>query len=307
MENFVLKERVPPSNASSLVRQIVLFVLRNELKVTSFQISKLLRINEHSKKPVISSKGSAVVSVTSYGSRLDTVHLVLESIASGFVLPSRLILWVDTEEAYSRPSLQLKRLMERGVELRRCDNFGPHTKYYPYLLSTEAFHLPLVTADDDQLYPRWWLEGLLHAFEEHPKCVSCYRAHCVEMDNNVMASYESWRPCRTTSASFLHFATGVSGVIYPPSFLQHLKAAGAGFLSLCPKADDAWLHVQSLRAGMQVRQVYDRPLRFPAIPGSQASGLFHTNVLRAQNNCQIGHTYLPSDLALLHACAAQTK
>src|SRR5215831_15614767 len=202
LEKSALKERASNSNTSSLARKIGLFVLRNEHKVTSFQTTRLRRINERSNKPVISSTGAAVVSVTSYGSRLKTVHLLLESIASGIVLPSRLILWVDTEEAYAKPSLQLRRLIDRGVELRQCGNFGPHTKYYPYLISTESFDLPLATADDDQLYPRWWLKNLLCAYQEHPNCISCYRAHRVEMDSDAMAPYQSWRPCRTTSASF---------------------------------------------------------------------------------------------------------
>jgi hypothetical protein len=261
--------------------------------------------NWSSRTPVTSPQSGVVVSLTSYGHRLNTVHLTLESIAAGSVLPSRLILWVDTEEAFSNPSTQLKRLIERGLELRMSHNFGPHTKYYPYLLTTESFACPLVTADDDQLYSRWWLEGLVRSYGQNPASISCYRAHRIQMSEGRMSAYESWKPCRSTTSSYLHFATGVSGVIYPPSFLKHLKAAGSEFLTLCPKQDDAWLHVQALRAHMPIRQIYSRPLRFPIIPGSQSDGLFHTNVLLEQNDLQLSRTYCPSDLAELRACAAR--
>lgn len=306
-EALDLKESVTDSNASTLARQIWLFVLRNEVKITHFQVARLQGRNEHSRGPVVSGGSGGVVSVTSHGNRLNTVHLLLESIAAGAVLPSRLILWVDTQDAYEHPSRQLRRLIDRGLELRLCDNFGPHTKYYPYLLSTEIFTSPLVTADDDHLYPGWWLEGLLRCYQRSPECVNCYRAHQVVLADSAMTPYETWERCKTTSASFLHFATGVSGVIYPPFFLNQLKAAGSAFLELCPKSDDAWLHVQALRAGIPIRQVYDRPFRFPSIPGSQASGLFHSNVLLAQNDRQIGNTYRSSDLALLREYAAQGK
>jgi hypothetical protein len=300
-----LNVRIHYSDGAALRRQISLFALRNKLKFSPTQIVRLNHRNRSSRTPVTSPQSGVVVSLTSYGHRLNTVHLTLESIAAGSVLPSRLILWVDTEEAFSNPSTQLKRLIERGLELRMSHNFGPHTKYYPYLLTTESFACPLVTADDDQLYSRWWLEGLVRSYGQNPASISCYRAHRIQMSEGRMSAYESWKPCRSTTSSYLHFATGVSGVIYPPSFLKHLKAAGSEFLTLCPKQDDAWLHVQALRAHMPIRQIYSRPLRFPIIPGSQSDGLFHTNVLLEQNDLQLSRTYCPSDLAELRACAAR--
>jgi hypothetical protein len=300
-----LNARFNYSDGIAIARQISLFALRNELKISPTQIVRLNRINRSSRAPVTSPQSGVVVSLTSYGHRLNTVHLTLESIAAGSVLPSRLILWVDTEEAFSNPSAQLSRLIERGLELRMSQNFGPHTKYYPYLHATESFASPLVTADDDQLYSRWWLEGLVRSYQQNPASISCYRAHRIQMSEDRMSAYESWKPCRSTTSSYLHFATGVSGVIYPPSFLEHLKAAGAEFLTLCPRQDDAWLHVPALRARMPVRQIYSRPLRFPMMPGSQSDGLFHTNVLREQNDVQLSRTYCPSDLAELRACAAR--
>jgi hypothetical protein len=304
-EDSFLNVRIHYSDGAALGRQISLFALRNKLKFSPTQIVRLNHRNRSSRTPVTSPQSGVVVSLTSYGHRLNTVHLTLESIAAGSVLPSRLILWVDTEEAFSNPSTQLKRLIERGLELRMSHNFGPHTKYYPYLLTTESFACPLVTADDDQLYSRWWLEGLVRSYGQNPASISCYRAHRIQMSEGRMSAYESWKPCRTTTSSYLHFATGVSGVIYPPSFLKHLKAAGSEFLTLCPKQDDAWLHVQALRAHMPIRQIYSRPLRFPIIPGSQSDGLFHTNVLLEQNDLQLSRTYCPSDLAELRACAAR--
>jgi hypothetical protein len=285
---------------SSQVIQTWLFFLRNETKVTKFQLTRLRSRNERSKEPAVA-PGGPVVSVTTYGERLSTVHLALESIAAGSVLPSRLILWVDSAEGFANRSAGLKRLVERGLEIYLSDNFGPHTKYYPYLLSTDAFDVPLVTADDDLLYSRWWLEGLVRSHRENPEGVNCYRAHRIGLANGTITPYQTWEPCRSSEAEFLHFATGVSGCIYPMSLLKRLKLAGSEFMQLCPKADDAWLHVNALRAGMKTRQIWSRPLRFPFVPGTQSSGLYHSNVLLARNDEQIRSTYTAGDIAVLEA------
>lgn len=280
-----------------------LFILRNETKVTKCQVTHLHSRNERSKKLVIA-PGGPVVSITTYGERLSTVHLAVESIAAGSVLPSRLILWVDSPEAFANRSPGLARLVERGLEIRLSDNFGPHTKYYPYLLSTDTFETPFVTADDDLLYSRWWLEGLVRSNREYPEAVNCYRAHRIGLSNGALAPYHTWAKCRSTEPEFFHFATGVSGCVYPPSFLKRLKLAGSEFLRICPKADDVWLHFNALRAGMKTRQIWSHSLRFPFVPGTQDSGLYHSNVLLDRNDEQIRNTYTTEDIHFLEESAA---
>lgn len=243
--------------------------------------------------------------MTSYGARLKSVHLALESIAAGSVLPSRLILWVDTVDALSNLSIGLRRLIARGLEIRLSDNYGPHTKYYPYLLSTDTFDVPLATADDDQLYSKWWLEGLTRSYVEYPHLVNCYRAHAIRLEGDRIAPYRTWRPCMATTPSLLHFATGVSGVIYPPFFLKRLKEVGAGFIHGCPASDDIWLHATALRAGVKIRQLWERQLRFPFSPGTQGMGLYHSNVLLDRNDDQIRATYTSDDLGRLTTAASE--
>ncbi len=288
----------------SRVVQLWLLFHRQEAKRVHLTPAQLQRRNDRSATPV-TAPGGPVVSMTTYGQRLASVHLALESIAAGTVLPSRLILWVDEPSALALPSPGLQRLIARGLELRLSENFGPHTKYYPYLLSSETFDGPLVTADDDLLYNNWWLEGLVRAFHDHPECVTCYRAHVIRLSDGAIAPYRSWSPCSTTDPSLLHFATGVSGVIYPPHFLRSLKQAGSHFMQICPKSDDVWLHVHAVRGGVLIRQIWDRPMRFPFVPDTQASGLYHGNVLQSHNDEYIARTYTAADLVLLRNAAAQ--
>lgn len=291
---------------TSMALQADLYLRRGEAKKTKLQVARLERFNQRSLTPVTASSGP-VVSVTSYGDRLRSVHLALESIAAGSIRPSRLILWVDTPEALAHCSPGIERLMKRGLEVRLSNNFGPHTKYYPYLLATSEFAVPLVTADDDQIYSTWWLRGLMESYLDHPNTVSCYRAHVMRLNGVTLEPYRRWAPCTSTDPSLLHFATGVSGCIYSPSLLRQLKAAGTEFLQSCPKADDVWLHVHALRAGMKTRQIWDRPLRFPFVPGTQDIGLYHSNVLQAGNDEQIEKTYTVQDIQILREAASGRK
>src|SRR5262249_34527930 len=157
-----------------------LYLQRGETRLFGMRLAWLKRRNRSSRASVISPSGP-VISMTSYGARLQSVHLALESIAAGAILPSRLILWVDSSQALANPSVELKRLVERGLEIRLSDNYGPHTKYYPYLLSADAFDVPLATADDDQIYAKWWLEGLVRSHARFPDAVNCYRAHTIRL------------------------------------------------------------------------------------------------------------------------------
>ena len=235
-----------------------LFLSRQDTRFTKLNIRRLRLQNVRATSSVVAAEGP-VVSLTSYGERVNTVYLAIESIAAGSVLPSRIILWLDDLETLKNRPPSLKRLEARGLEVSLCAKFGPHTKYYPYLLSQDNFNVPLVIADDDVLYTRWWLAGLQAAYVQNPRVVSCYRAHIVRLTHGAVQPYQMWGRCESTEPSFYHFATGVSGCIYPTRLLPKLKLAGPDFLQLCPKADDIWLHANALRAGFKIRQIHERP------------------------------------------------
>jgi hypothetical protein len=188
--------------------------------------------------------------------------------------------------------------MERGLEVRFCHDYGPHKKYYPYVQFLEEFDVPLVTADDDALYPRNWLMGLAQAFRRFPDVINCYRAHRMAVRGQAIEKYENWRPVTSTEPDVYHVATGVAGVVYPADFLSWLKGVGDGFATCCSENDDLWLHVQAVRAGYKVRQVRARALLPLSIPGAERSGLWKSN-LYGGNNRQIANTYTAIDIRTL--------
>jgi len=287
-------------NMVSFCRRVpwsIYFKVRNDLLPIP-PIVLLSLLNRFKRTPMIR-PGGPVLSLTTHSRRIRTAHITLETIARGRVLPSRIILWLDDKELFHNLPATIRRLQERGLEVKLCNNYGPHTKYYPYVETEETFQTPLVICDDDQLYPRHWLERLEKGYSLHPDSVNCHWGRVISLETDGVAQYESWRQLASTKPSFLYFALAVSGVIYPPRLLEALKRAGSGFEGCCPFADDVWLHVQALRSGFRVRQLRANRRENWDIPGTQTVGLWTHNIRDGNNDRQIQATYTDADIERL--------
>lgn len=240
-----------------------------------------------------------VVSLTSYGDRLRSVRLALEAIAAGSVRPARLQLWTEEADIVASPPAALARLQRRGVEILHTKDWGPHKKYYPYVCSRQQHDLPLVTADDDVLYGRDWLAELWKAHRSNPEDVVAHRAHHLVVTDGRIGPYALWEDLDVHEAGPRTFATGISGVLYPPRMLDVLREAGNGFMECAPRADDVWLHAQAIRHGITVRPVHDGLTTYPGIPRTVVDSLSATNVLGGGNDQQIAATYTAADVHLL--------
>ena len=260
----------------------------------------LLFRNWWSHSPLVDPSSGVVVTLTSHSGRIRYAFAAIESIGRGSLRPARIILYLNRENERLGLPVSLRRLVGRGLEICFCEDVGPHTKYYPYLMSESRLELPLVTADDDKLYGEDWLATLLKCWKRQPELIHCFRAREIRLGKQGIEPYWNWPECSSDRPSFLHFATGVSGVIYPSSFQKILREAGDAFRILCPKADDIWLHVVALRHGFQVKQVNSFSVEYPGIPGSSRYALRRTNVDGHGNDEQITRTYLLDDVKRLH-------
>lgn len=236
------------------------------------------------------------ISLTTHSKRISKVFATLESIGAGSILPKKITLFLDCRFQNTELPTTLQRLQKRGLDIVFCDDVGPHTKYFPYLLSKVNFDVPLVTADDDIMYPLHWLKRLAEAWATNPDLVNCYRARKIICKEAKLAPYNQWPLCRNSIGSTTNFATGVSGVIYPPLLLKALKQAGDEFKYCCPTNDDVWLHIIAIRSGFKVRQLDPVAYHFPTIPKSSRSALVRTNLDQGQNDVQIEKSYTPEDI-----------
>lgn len=231
-------------------------------------------LNFGSRSPLTGSE-RCDVSLTSYGRRTRHVWKTLETIGRGEVRPRRVVLWLDEESVTAELPRTLQRLTRRGLEVRACADYGPHKKYFPYIMEC-PLDGPLVTADDDVLYPRQWLKGLVSAHREDE--VTAYRCRTISS-----MPYSSWALCTSTASSLDLLPTGVSGVIYPPKVLNALRERGDEFMRYCPRADDFWLHYAAVASGVETRQVSETAAEWwPSRP--RQKGLWHENFANGGND-----------------------
>ena len=267
-----------------------------------FDLAALWLSNRISRASV-TMQGSPVVSLTTYGKRARSVYLAIESIASGRLRPSRIILWLDDKNIYNNLPGTLIRLQKRGLEIKLCNNYGPHTKYYPYIESEYEFHVALVTADDDIIYHRDWHNALVQANAAYPDVINCWWTHRVTMQGQQLLSYLEWETYGTAIPSFANLMLGVMGVCYPPGFLVAVKNAGGAFKDTSLRNDDLWLHVQAIRSGYRIRQICVRPSYFiwcRSVPGTNSTALSHLNNFAGENDKIIKATYSDTDIHMIY-------
>lgn len=242
-----------------------------------------------------------VLSMTSYGRRLGVVGYAIESLAAGRARPARLLLWVDDPEAVRAAHPMIDRLARRGLEVLATEDFGPHKKSYPYCRLVGGTGMDLVTADDDLLYPRGWLAGLLAAQAAYPGDFVGYRAKEVTLHGQgELAPYAQWPAAPAGASGPRVFLTSGAGVVFPSALRAALADAGEAFMDVCPRADDIWINACALRAGVTTRTVDARGMSMLSIPRSQGEQALHTdNVGGGGNDRQLAATLTPADIEIL--------
>ncbi|MGH1978807.1 MULTISPECIES: glycosyltransferase family A protein [Rothia] len=265
----------------------------------SAAMGRLRALNAVSKKSIVG-KAPITLSLTSYADRLKTVWYTIESLAQGSVLPARFILWVDEEDFSVDNYPELKRLQNRGLEIRFTKNYGPHKKAYPYCLETGGEENLLVTADDDILYPKNWLRYLNEAAAQYPGEFLGYRTHRFTLDaQGKVAPYKQWVYGSVNDALYSNFITTGAGTIFPAALQKALKEAGEDFLEKSPKADDIWVNVIALRNGLKARKIDHRGMTFISIPRTQKNALHHQNVAENLNDKQLAASITQHEIDLI--------
>ena len=140
-----------------IMRKICMYILNLYAVIYYNLLNKLKKqkLKRNDRKPEI------IVSLTSYGQRINKVWLPIEMMFNQTVRPNRIILWLDRNEfsdnfAYSE---KIKRLIKRGLEIKYCDNIMGHKKYY-YSMKENTEDI-LIMIDDDIIYHNKIIEELL--------------------------------------------------------------------------------------------------------------------------------------------------
>jgi len=236
------------------------------------------------------------VSLTSYPARLSHARLPIYSLLCQSVRPAEVVL-VLSEHEFSGRTLPdwVHRMPGLRVLWTAGESARSYQKLVPVLLEDPA--ATIVTADDDMLYPRDWLAGLLRAGAADPGRIVGYRGLEVALSDGRPLPFLDWPRARETTASPRLHLTGVGGILYPPGALAPEVADLGLALQLSPTNDDVWFHAMTLLRGTRTRMAYRRFIEFPQYRGSQRRGNLMTDNLGAgQTDVQIANVFDHFDL-----------
>jgi glycosyltransferase involved in cell wall biosynthesis len=243
-----------------------------------------------------------LVSLTTLPHRLPLIHLAIESIFSQTVLPGRIVLWItDRIESGNYLTPQLESLVARGLEIRKVEDVGPHTKLI-YSLK-EFSEKNIITVDDDIIYPINAISCLWEQHTNYPNAVICNWARELTFDSagkvRGVRSGKLLTPPLLESEieqalsfegkpNLLAFPYGTSGVLYPPKALNSRVFEVETFRQLCPKEDDIWFKAMGLlnRTPVVVTNLGINPIHH-CITGSQSKALRHDNHGMSHNSVQM--------------------
>ena len=157
----------------------------------------------------------------------------------------------------------------------------------------------IVTADDDVLYPRHWLEMLVDGNRRFPESVVGTRGTTMVIESGTaLAPYETWPEAVPSRPSRSTFLTGRGGILYPPKSLDVRIATDMDLaMLLAPRADDVWFKAAALAAGTLAFRV-PSTREYPSSGASQAMALFKTNVYLSENDDALRTVFNHFDLSI---------
>lgn len=190
-----------------------------------------------------------VVSMTSYPPRIRSAWIAIESLLRQSVRPQKLFLVLNTDEFPDKilPS-KIRTQTKKGLEILWVDrNGGSYDKLIP--VRKRYPDQPVVTFDDDKIFPRKVLENLYRTSVQNPGAVIGTRGWAIRMDGDGFRYGVKWERISSPQKGKCLFTPGGNGCLYPPDSLddgvQNISAA----LEICPTADDIWFWCSLQKAG----------------------------------------------------------
>ena len=233
---------------------------------------------------------SLIVSLTSFPERIPTLHHTLKSLLGQSLSPEKIVLWLAVDQfpqkLKSLPK-QVTDLMPLGVEIKWCEDIKSYKKLVPSLRKYPD--KCIVTADDDIIYPRFWLEKLWATHLEFPKCIIAHRARVIKHRMKRLCMYKTWPilvHAMTPEKYFVLPTTG-GGVLYPPKSFNLETLDDKVFMDVAPHADDLWFWAMSVLAKKEVKHVFAYESTLNLAKGSQEISLSQFNVQQSQNDVQL--------------------
>lgn len=224
------------------------------------------------------------VSLTSFGKRLDLVHIAVKSIMTQTMKADAVVLYLAKEDSRKKIP-QEEELIKAGLRIERnVKDLKSHKKYF-YAVQEYPDSL-IVTVDDDTIYDEKLLEELYTAHLQYPAAVICRRGHRMTKRAGKVAPYDQWEGCvKSESPEKGICATGVGGILYPCGRYREAFLDERGIRETSLYGDDLWLKTVELLRGIDTHATGELPVR--TIEGSQNEALYIENAENKRNDAYV--------------------
>lgn len=210
-----------------------------------------------------------VASLSTIPSRIETLHLTLDSLANQSHPFDKIYVCIPQEcKRLGKPYIIPDTLASRpGIEILRCEDYGPATK----ILGLLAAHLPelnpdtkIFFCDDDRVYESTRAEDFWNASEEYPEFTIClastpYWKFFIDgqiYDYNSEKDFPAGR--HKVRDGYMDIFEGFGGVLVKPRFFDEEVFAIPKEYSV---VDDIWLSGHIKKCG---RKIWGLNLAVPA-------------------------------------------
>ena len=252
------------------------------------------------KKSDLKHEPRLIVSLTSYGDRLETLDICIKSLLKQTKKADKIVVYLTNDLHENELPPKLLALREQGVEFHFIPlDLRPHKKYY-YAMQ-EFPNDVIVTVDDDVIYDPELLAKLYQTYQKFPQCIVAGRAHEITFDEKgEFELYNDWKWESTVEnrPSMRFIATGAGGVLYPPHLINLNILLNLENVYRYLTVDDLWLKTAEVLSGVTT-VMCDRRMEENrrGIPHTQEQGLFNNNVGHNENDVQLKDLNQRFDLA----------
>ena len=231
-----------------------------------------------------------IISLTTFGRRLDSVAITIESLMQQTLKANKIVLWLDEKQKEREIPLSLQNQEKRGLEIKYCKDIRSYKKLIPSLLAFPED--AILTVDDDIIYPYDLIERFVREHRANPHLILCSKLHRMKIGKgSKLLPYREWeKGASTLDVDMLNFPTGVGGVLYPPHSLDDEVLNENVFMELCSFGDDIWFKAMSMKKGTFSKRISSHStngIDYIEDPFVQDVGLFHRNVEKNYNDEQI--------------------
>lgn len=218
-----------------------------------------------------------IVSLTSYPARIPFVHVALNTLLTQTFKPDRVILWLAEEQFPNKENdipQEVLKLKDYGLEIRWTIDTKSYKKLLPAL--KEFPEDIIVTADDDLIYDKDWLEKLYKSYKKTPECIHVHRVSRIILKNDNTITKLPQRKALFllhSEPSHLNSVFGGSGCLYPP----HTLSEEIFNLESCKMtvgfADDLWFWAMATLKGTKICEVSGGDSNFKVVAGTSETAL----------------------------------